>query len=101
MKKNADYERLQAIFQGHARDFRRWRRAHEAEVFDTAEEAGIQTSLKVGDRVSFTNCYGVKFRGHRILGFCKANEFGRCVFLDVDCYWMPVQLKSLTPEESH
>lgn len=101
MKKDENYERLQAIFQGYAENFRRWRRAHEAEVFGIAAEAGIETSLKVGDKVTFTNRYGVKFPGHRILGFCKADEWGRCVFLDVDCYWISFSLESLTLEESH
>ena len=100
MKKNENYERLQMVFHGYAEDFRRWRRAHEAEVFDTAAEAGIETSLKVGDKVTFTNSYGVKFPGHRILGFCKTDEYGRCVFLDVDCYRISFRPESLTLEES-
>lgn len=100
MKTNHDYERQQAIFQGYAENFRQWRHAHEAEVFDTAAEAGIETSLKVGDKVTFKNWCGVLFPGHRILGFCKPDERRGCVFLDVDCFWMPMQLKSLILEDS-
>ena len=94
------YERLQEYFRGYAEDFAKWRAARPGEVFDTPEEAGIETSLKVGDKVTFTNNYGVKFPGHRILGFCKTDEYGRCVFLDVDCYRISFRPESLTLEES-
>ena len=91
---------MQVYFRGFAEDFAKWRAARPGEVFDTPEKAGIETSLKVGDKVTFTNNYGVKFPGHRILGFCKTDEYGRCVFLDVDCYRISFRPESLTLEES-
>ena len=55
----------------HAADFAEWRIRHPHEVVNTPEEAGITSTLKVGDKVTFTNGYGVKFPGHRVLGFCN------------------------------
>ena len=83
----------------HAADFAQWRSRHPHEVFDTSEEAGITSTLKVGDKVTFTNGYGVKFPGHRVLGFCKPTLGNRCVYLDIDCYWFPAGLDELKLEE--
>ena len=55
--------------------------------------------IKVGDKVTFTNGYGVKFPGHRVLGFCKPTLGNRCVYLDYDCYWFPAGLDELKLEE--
>lgn len=90
------YERLQEYFRGYAEDFAKWRAARPGEVFDTPEEAGIETSLKVGDKVTFTNGYGARFPGHRVLGFCRRDRWGQCVFLDYDCYWLPARLEELS-----
>lgn len=79
-------------------DFAKWRIQHPNEVFNTAEEAGITTTLKAGDKVTFTNEYGVKFPGHRVLGFCRPTLGDHCVYLDTDCYWFPKKLESLQPE---
>lgn len=40
---------------------------------------------------------GVRFEPHVIMGFCKPELSGRCVYLDYDCYWFPTELKSLKP----
>lgn len=85
--------------QQHAAAFAEWRIRHPHEVFDTPEEAGIASTLKIGDKVTFTNGYGVKFPGHRVLGFCKPTLGNRCVYLDYDCYWFPAGLDELKLEE--
>lgn len=48
------------------------------------------TTLKVGDKVTFTNEYGCVFPDHEVLGFCELWE-GRCVYIDKDSYWFPVK----------
>ena len=48
------------------------------------------TSLKVGDKVTFTNKYGHTFFNHEVLGFCEPLD-GRFIYLDLDCYWIPVR----------
>ena len=83
----------------HAADFAQWRIRHPHEVFDTPEEAGITSTLKIGDKVTFTNGYGARFPGHRVLGFCKPTLGNRCVYLDIDCYWFPAGLDELKLEE--
>lgn len=56
-------------------------------------------NLQVGQRVTFTNEYGVSFPGRTVIGFANDDSFyGRFVHLDSDCYWMPKQPGSLTPE---
>ena len=64
---------------------------------DNPADAGIETDFRVGQQVSFTNEYGVRFEPHVIMGFCKPELSGRCVYLDYDCYWFPTELKSLKP----
>ena len=54
--------------------------------------------LKVGDKVTLTNDYGVVFRGMTVLGFCEKTSFGGCVYLNADCYWYPFKSELLTKE---
>lgn len=57
--------------------------------------------FKVGDRVVFTNDYGVSFPDMMIIAIGKDNglwKYGRCIYLDNDCYWFPVKPESLSFE---
>lgn len=65
-----------------------WRKTHPDNNFKSLSEVvkDPETDLKVGDTVIFTNDYGVKFL-NKIIGFTTPNQFGRCVYLDYDCYW--------------
>lgn len=59
----------------------------------------VPSDLYVGQRVTFTNEFGVVFPGHTIVGFAATDSFyGRFVHLDLDCYWMPQHPGSVTPE---
>lgn len=58
---------------------------------------GYRNGFPGRQQVSFTNEYGVRFEPHIIMGFCKPELSGRCVYLDYDCYWFPTELKSLKP----
>ena len=59
------------------------------------------TSLKIGDKVTFTNPAGVEFTGLTVIGFCNpADLHGRSVHLNFDCYWFPVALANLTKDRS-
>lgn len=62
--------------------------------------------LKVGDKVTFTNEFGVVFKNHKVIGI-QSPEFTKrmfptCkeirVFIDYDCYWFPTKLSLLTKE---
>lgn len=62
--------------------------------------------LKAGDKVTFTNSFGVEFPNHEVMGiqapdFTK-QQFPSCneirVYLDYDCYWFPARISSLTKE---
>lgn len=53
---------------------------------------------KVGDRVAFTNDYGVTFHNQVVTGFASTVEYGRFVFLDIDSWWFPVRPENLTKQ---
>lgn len=68
-----------------------------------SQEPTRPTTFKVGDKVTFTNSYGVVFTGKEVIGFKEyPNMPDRFIHIDVDCYWMPMTAESLTLEpESH
>ena len=58
--------------------------------------------FKIGDKVTFTNSYGVVFPGHKITGYCETNhvlyQYGARYYIDTDSYWYPVAEDTLTAE---
>lgn len=54
--------------------------------------------LKVGDKVTFTNDYGVKFNNRIIVGIDSTDFHGRRFYLNSDSFWFPVRRESLTLE---
>lgn len=84
----------------HSKDFAKWRKKRaivEQPICDNPADAGIETDFRVGQRVSFKNDYDVIFEPLKILGFCKPELSGRCVYLNKESYWFPVKLESLKP----
>lgn len=83
--------------------FAEWRERRDKEglppTYDNPADAGIETDFRVGQQVSFTNEYGVRFEPLEIMGFCKPTPElpGRCVHINDDSYWFPVKLESLKP----
>jgi hypothetical protein len=77
----------------HEREFKNWVKSKKVNVLQDSAETG----LKVGDIVTFTNDYGVQFKGMKVLGFCKPDN-GRCVYISSDCYWFPERPESLKKE---
>lgn len=55
--------------------------------------------FKVGDVVSYKNDYGVVFEPRVIIGFAFPGDevCGGFIYLNVDCWWFPMEPKSLTP----
>lgn len=86
------------IMPSYKQKFAKWREKYKGEISDKLHEV-VETELtfKVGDRVRYTNAYGVVFEPHEVLGFCKLTSWGACVYLDLDCYWCPVKLSSIKP----
>lgn len=61
----------------------------------------VECQFSVGDKVTFTNDYGVSFPGKTVIGFADDDELnGRFIHLDVDCWWFPMKPVNLTLEES-
>ena len=62
--------------------------------------------LKAGDKVTFTNTFGVEFPHREVMGIQATDftkqQFPSCneirVYLDYDCYWLPARISSLTKE---
>lgn len=53
----------------------------------------------VGQKVTYTNDYGVKFKGKTIVGINADDSFyGRCIHLNTDAYWFPHKPEELKPE---
>jgi len=76
----------------HREKFTEWRKDRNI------QETSILTTLKVGDRVTFTNDNGVIFRGHTVLGFDLIPDNGRFIYLDYDCYWFAAKEMNLKKE---
>lgn len=58
-----------------------------------------KVDFKVGDKVVFTNDYGVSFADMTIIAISKYDylwKYGRCIYLDKDSYWFPVKPENLT-----
>lgn len=96
-KQNAEHKReWQKHFSEIKDDFKIYQTLREALNDDTAPD------LKVGQKVTFVNDYGVYFENHEILGFCdpeKIGLYGRCVYIDDDSFWFPCHPDSLIVEK--
>lgn len=58
------------------------------------------SGFKVGDKVTFTNEYGVSFYNLNIIGIDSDNSFyGRQIYLNTDSYWFPHTPNELTMQK--
>ena len=89
---------------GHKKDFLQWKTEQEKKgrKFYTRLSEVMQTDrdLQVGDKVMFTNDYGIVFGPHEIMAFGEP-EGKRCVFLDNDSYWFADRPDPLTPVKEY
>ncbi len=76
----------------HKLKFKEWAKNTFVQVYNNLSDVvATDKMLEVGDRVIYTNKYGVKFGPLEILGFCKPDG-ERCIFLDKSSYWFPVRI---------
>lgn len=62
---------------------------------DAQDSPPIPCDFKVGDKVVFTNDYGVEFQLF-VRGFCPEPILnGRFIYVFTDCWWFPVKPESL------
>lgn len=78
----------------HQAEWAKWVREHNIPLLDVHSFRGFHK----GQKVIYTNPQGVSFKGHTVMGFQEPDEYGRCIYLDLDCYWMAQPSKSLKPE---
>lgn len=69
------------------------------------QEPPIPCDLKVGDRVTFTNEYGISFHDMRVIGFAEDDSFyGRFIHITgptyPGAYWFPHKPSELKEEAS-
>ena len=90
----------------YSKDFAEWRKWRDEQgrpsIYDDPADAGIETEFRVGQQVSFTNEYGVRFEPFEILSSSSAasDVYKRQVYISYDCYWFPAKLESLKPYQS-
>lgn len=76
---------------------------HERRIPDLLASPPEPCGLRVGDRVTYTNDYGVSFT-QTVVGFAKTphlygneDSSDRFVYLDTGCWWVPKELSSISP----
>lgn len=75
-----------------------------AEVEKMSKTPPVPCGFKVGDRVTFKNDYGVTFERHLVIGFRETDGVaenylpGKFIYVDLDCWWCPLEPSSLTLE---
>tara|TARA_R110002072_G_scaffold303138_1_gene495439 strand:+ start:48472 stop:49023 length:552 start_codon:yes stop_codon:yes gene_type:complete len=63
------------------------------------EHSLSDTNLQKGNKVTFTNEFGVVFPGHTIMGFPTEPDLEKEAFINSDCYWVSKPFHQLTLEE--
>ena len=68
-----------------------------------SKDPPVPCDLKVGDKVTYTNEFGVQFQGMVVIGFARDNSFyGRFIHLTgpehPGAYWFPVRRDELVKE---
>lgn len=87
------------------RNIRKWLEQHrDAHPVQRLSEIipSPEVDFKVGDKVVYTNIYGVQFHNLTIIDISKNNElweYGHCIFLDKDSYSYPVSPEQLKLEK--
>ncbi len=56
----------------------------------------VTCEFGLGAVVTFTNDYGVQFHERVVTGFSPSVDNGRFVYLDMDCWWFPVDPTQLS-----
>lgn len=89
----------------HKDDFEKWRKDPIKRIYDSSDQVTADKAnscrigdeiLRKGDRVLYTNEYGIIFGPHEVLGFRAPTNGGRCVYFDHEAYWFPVNINQLT-----
>lgn len=69
-------------------------------IANLAKEPPFECAFKLGDKVTFTNDYGIEFKGYEIVGFEKKDsiEHDRFIYTDKESYWFPHKASQLKVE---
>jgi len=75
------------------KDFLKWAIPRKVELIEELD------GISVGDIVTYTNDYGIKFPGLMVVGIDKDNSFyNRRFYLNSDAYWFPHTREELTKQ---
>ena len=101
MTKNVAVQLTYAVNQagGHGEAFHELMERRGLLVYNSIKHASIDLAkdmeLQTGDRILYVNDHGVVFGPHKILGFCRPEPNGRCVYFDHVSYWFPAKLNQI------
>lgn len=86
-----DLQKQQAniLKKSHKIDFENMVKAQGLKIYDKLSDVMPETGKELvkGQMVDVINGYGYIVGVFEVLGFCLPDEYGKCVYLDWDCYW--------------
>lgn len=82
------------------RDFIEWVKREKITVYDNLSDvmSNCKVDLRKGQKCAVINGYNMLLHGFSIMGFDTPNEYGRCVYLNWDCYWFTVKPEDIVLE---
>lgn len=84
----------------HKKEFEEMVRKSDSKVYNKLSDVmdNADKELAKGQKAYVINGYGIEIGPFEIVGFCNPGEFGRCVYLDWDCYWFPAKPENIITE---
>lgn len=75
--------------QTYDREFEEWVEKRKIKVYNRLSDVmpDCKKELVKGQRCAVINGYNYLFHGYTIMGFGKPDKYGKCVYLNWDCYW--------------
>lgn len=87
---------LNSLERSHKKDFEIWAKKENEEVFEKISDVvDSDKELFRGQKVNVKNGYGIEIGPFEIVGFCKPDRYGCCVYLDWDCYWLAKRVEDI------
>lgn len=91
---------LNSLEVSYKREFADWVKEKNKEVYDKLSDVIKDTGKKLfkGQKVNVINAFGIEIGPYEIVGFCKPDKYGCCVYLDWDCYWFAKNVEDIITE---
>ena len=88
---------LNSLEISYKREFANWMKEENKKVYDKLSDATKDAGkdLFKGQKVNVINGGGIEIGPYEIVGFCKPDKYGNCVYLDWDCYWFTKNIEDI------